>query len=100
MANLNYTCRYGQNLLDIVMNTYGDIGYYVKMLSDNGIDNSFIPNAQVLTFDSTLVNDPNIFNETTANNVFFSTGIAPIYGSGFRGGFNDGFDSGFQNQGS
>lgn len=102
MANINFTCRYGTNPFDICSNTYGVLDLYIKMLNDNDIDNDFIPNGQVLTMDSSLVSDPNIYNETTANDVFFSTGIVGALGTlpPFRGGFNDGFDGGFQNQGS
>lgn len=90
---LPFKAVYGQNQFDVALNTYGTIEQYIKMLVDNNVDNSYIPNAKVYTFTLHLIKDVNIYNETTAKGIIFSTGILGIQES--TGDFNDDFSPDF-----
>jgi hypothetical protein len=93
-ANLNFTSVYGQNQFDIAINTYGTIDQYIKMLVDNNVDNDYIPSGKMYTFSLPLITDVNIYNETTAKGVIFSTGTPGIVGTP-GGDFNSDFNSDF-----
>jgi len=75
---LSFKSVYGQNQFDVVLNMYGTIEQYVKMLVDNNVDNYYIPSGKVYTFALHLIKDVNIYNETTAKGIIFSTGT-PTY---------------------
>lgn len=75
-VTLDFMGRYGQNLFDVCLNTYGTLEYYVKMLVDNKYDNTLIPNNNLFIFTPNLVVDVNIFNTVTGKGVYYSTGLS------------------------
>jgi hypothetical protein len=84
---------YGQNVFDIALNTYGSVDNLVKLLGDNGIDLS----ANLMrnfVFDSTLINDLNIYNTTTKAGYVYSTGKPQIPEGDFNDDFSDDFSGG------
>ena len=68
-----FKATYGQNIFDIALNTYGTVDNLVKLLQDNRIvlNDNLIRN---FVFDSTLISDLNIYNNTTRTGYIYSTG--------------------------
>lgn len=61
----NYSTVSNQNMIDICLNTYGDLGYIGKLIKDNGIRTPLYvpPHAFNITFDETLITDRLIYNQ-------------------------------------
>lgn len=91
---LTFKSIYGQNQYDIALNTYGSIENYIQMLLDNGTDHDYIPQGKEYVFTTHLVKDVNVYNETTARGVIFSTGIPGLTGE-TAGDFNSDFSGDF-----
>ena len=95
-AVLSFTSRYGQNIFDVAINTYGSLDSFIKMLQDNEAVSTTIPDGQSFLFTTSLIDDENVYNETTAKGVIFSTGVIPPgdLGGDFDSDFNDDFSGG------
>lgn len=91
-VNLKFTSKYGQNQFDVAINTYVTIDNYIKLLVDNAVDNSYIPNNKMYAFSLPL--DVNVYNEITGKGFIVSTGL-PTATNTPGGDFNDDFNSDF-----
>lgn len=79
---IKYKAFYNQNIFDIALNTYGGLDYVVKLLLDNSMDwnsNYFT----TFVFDSSLIEDINVYNYGTGKGVVYVTGniLIPVYGT-------------------
>lgn len=71
---LEYKCTEGQSLTDVCLNTYGSMDFYVKMLNDNNLEPSTIPNSgTTIIWDETLVIDQTTQRLTAKNKIIFAT---------------------------
>ena len=77
---LRYKAVDGQNLFDIVLNTYGAIEYIYKLIKDNNIENLNykVKSGDVFVYDSDMVTDTTIFTNTTLSGVRFATAWEPL----------------------
>ena len=78
---LRYKAVDGQNLFDIVLNTYGAIEYIYKLIKDNNIENLNykVKSGDVFVYDSDMVTDTTIFTNTTLSGVRFATAWEPLF---------------------
>ena len=91
-STISFTSKYGQNLFDVNLNTYGNLENYVKLIVDNSKTDLTVNAGEVFNFTTILVNNADIYNLTTGRGYVFSTGA---YSSG--GSFDDSFDNSFEN---
>jgi len=69
-----YSCFDGQTFLDVCLNTYGSLDYFIKLLNDNGIAPESIPQSgQIITWDNSLVENQSVLNTIKQKNVIFAT---------------------------
>lgn len=76
---LQYKSVQGQSIWDVCLNTYGTFDFMRKFLDENGIDNIDVPvyNAQVFTWDETLVVDQRINQLSQNSNIIYATKVLP-----------------------
>jgi hypothetical protein len=69
-----FSCVSNSSFSDVVLNTYGSLDYYVKLLNDNGISPNDVPSSgQQVSWDENLVVNQSIQTLLTANNTIYAT---------------------------
>lgn len=64
----------GQTYSDVVVNTYGSMDFYVKLLSENGLSPTDEPQSGgYVEWDTNIVKDQSIQTLITQNNIIFAT---------------------------
>jgi hypothetical protein len=70
----NYNCVNGQGWLDVCLNTYGSLDYFIKLINDNNLTPEIPPvSNQSVVWDNSLTVNQSIRNTITSNNVIFAT---------------------------
>ena len=69
-----FNCVSGSSWLDVCLNTYGSLDYFVKMVNDNNITPELPPvSNQPVFWDNTLVENQSTSNTIKAKNIIFAT---------------------------
>lgn len=72
-----YNAIDGQSLLDVCLNTYGDLGYLYKLLQDNNVLNAdeIVKSGDAFIWDDSLVQNQQINAAYAASGIYYSTDI-------------------------
>lgn len=70
----NFNCVNGSGWVDVCVNTYGSLDYFIKMINDNGLSPEVAPfSNQLVVWDNSLVQNQSIRNTISAKNIIFAT---------------------------
>ena len=75
MANTaQHKCISGQSFIDVCLNTYGNLDYFVKLLNDNGFAPDDVPNTgQAIMWEPSLISNSSSATLINNNSVKYAT---------------------------
>lgn len=69
-----FNCVAGSGWLDVCLNTYGSLDYFVKLMNDNELTPEVPPvTGQVVNWDNTIVSNQSVAISLRAKNIIFAT---------------------------